>query len=171
MRHLLPGDGLSSRVRFADNLGVTDSENGAIAPLLVLPESGETVLIYRRTDGYLYERRFRRDGSLTDQVQVTRQPVVTDAVDAEQVGADTIYHNGTVHVLFIDANDRDVYHVQSEPSGSWSNARRVLSDVNAGWVRGSIHADEQGRDVYGVVIDTGSQGGSGFNRYLSIPLN
>ncbi|ALO45956.1 exo-alpha-sialidase [Pseudohongiella spirulinae] len=171
VRHLPPGGTLSTRVQFADNLGVTDSENGAMAPLVVVPETGETILVYRQADGYLYERRFHRNGTLSDVVQVTRQPVVTDAVDAEQVGADTIYHNGTLHVVYIDANDRDVYHVYSTRPGTWSQAERLIGDVDAGWVRGSVHFDAQGRVVYGMVIDTGSQGGSGFNRYLSLPLN
>ena len=170
IRHLFSDGSLSERQLFSSNTGTTDSENGAIVPMVVLPESGATVLIYREADGLLYERRFSRDAQLSEPVQISQLAVVTNAVDSEQVGADLILHDGTLHLLFIEEQSRAVYHSQSTEPGVWSEPVAVIENVDAGWVRGSVHRDSEGNSVYGFIFDAGSTGGSGFNRYHALTL-
>jgi hypothetical protein len=170
VRHLRADGSLSARQLFSANLGTTDDENGAIVPLVVLPESGETVLIYREQNGFLFERRFSSDGLLSAPVQVAQNPVITSAVDSEQVGADLIVHDSTLHLLFIDAQSRSIFHTRSSEAGNWSAPQAVVEDIQGAWVRGSVHRDAAGNPVYGFVFDAGSTGGSGFNRYVALPL-
>lgn len=170
IRHLRPDNTLTPRLWLSSNLGSSDSENGAIAPMVVLPESGTTVVLYREQDGLLYERRLSSDAQLTDPVQVSQLPVVTDAVDSEQVGADLILHDSTLHLLFIEEQSRSIFHSYSSVAGQWSQPQVVINNINAAWVRGSVHLNESGNPVYGFVFDAGSNGGSGFNRYFALPL-
>jgi len=170
VRHLRADGSLSARQLFSSNLGTTDDENGAIVPLVVLPESGDTVMIYREQTGLLFERRFSRDGQLSAPVQVAQIPVITSAVDSEQVGADLIVHDSSLHLLFIDAQSRSIFHTRSSEQGSWSAPQAVVEGIQGAWVRGSVHRDAAGSPVYGFVYDAGSTGGSGFNRYFAVPL-
>lgn len=170
IRHLLADGNLSQRQLFSTNTGISDSENGAIVPMVVLPETGTTVLIYREQDGLLYERRFTLDEQLSEAVLVSQLPVVTNAVDSEQAGADLILHDSTLHLLFIEAQSRTIYYSNSSQPGIWSEPQAIIENVDAAWVRGSVHLDASGTPVYGFVYDAGSTGGSGFNRYYSLAL-
>lgn len=170
VRHLRADGSLSARQLFSSDLGTTDDENGAIVPLVVLPDSGETVLIYREQTGFLFERRFSSDGQLSAPVQVAQIPVITSAVDSEQVGADLIVHDSTLHLLFIDAQSRSIFHARSSEQGNWSAPQVVVEGIQGAWVRGSVLRDAAGNPVYGFVLDAGSTGGSGFNRYVALPL-
>jgi len=170
IRHLFPDGALSARELLSTRLGSSDAENGAILPLVAVPGTGSTVVLYRETDGLLYERRLARTGELSAPVRVSNLPVVTDAVDSEQVGADLILHGSTLHLLFIEAASRSIYHASSAQPGRWSVPRPVVEGIDAAWLRGSVHRDEAGNAVYGFVYDGGSRGGSGFNRYLTLPL-
>jgi hypothetical protein len=174
VRHLLPDGSLSDRQLLSSQLGTRDIENGAIAPMVVIPDTGETVVIYRHDDGLLHERRLTRVGELTDPVQVSQFAVVTDAVDSEQVGADLVLHNDRLHLLFIEENSRAIYYtwrqVASTAAAPWSAPQVLVGNIDAGWVRGSVHVNQAGQPVYGFVYDAGSGGGSGFNTYMAIPL-
>ena len=170
IRHLRADRQLSQRLTFSEDTGTTDPENGPIVPMVVLPESGTTVLVYRERSGLLFERRFSADGQLSPPVQISSIPVVTNAVDAEQVAADLVLHNNTLHLLFIDDQSRSIYYSRSTAPGAWSEPEAVITNVDAAWVRGSVHRDASGNPVYGFVFDAGSTGGSGFNRYFSLPL-
>ena len=170
VRHLRADGTLSARQLFSANLGITDDENGAIVPLVVLAESGETVLIYREHTGLLFERRFSRDGQLSSPVQVAQIPVIASAVDSEQVGADLIVHDSSLHLLFIDAQSRSIFYTRSREAGNWSAPQVVVEGIQGAWVRGSMLRDAAGNPVYGFVFDAGSTGGSGFNRYFALPL-
>ena len=119
----------------------------------------------------LYERRLSHDGELSALAKISDMSVVTGAVDSEQVGADLIYHNGVLHLLFIEEASRDIYHTQSSEPGVWQQPMRVVDNIQGGWVRGSVHLNQAGEPVYGFVYDAGSKGGSGFNRYMALPLN
>jgi len=170
VRHLYPDGSLSPRVLLSSKLGSNDEENGAILPLVTFPESGVTAVLYREQDGMLFERRFSRNGDLSAPVQVSAIPVITSAVDSDQVGADLIRHGSTLHLLFIEAQSRSIFHTRSDQPGIWSEPRPVIEDIEAAWVRGSVHVDAAGNSVYGFVYDGGSRGGSGFNRYFALPL-
>jgi hypothetical protein len=174
VRHLLPNGSLSDRQLLSSQLGTRDIENGAIAPMVVIPDTGDTVVVYRHDDGLLYERRLTRTGELTEPVSVSTLAVVTDAVDSEQVGADLVLYDGVLHVLFIEQSSRAIYHttrpVVSVESAPWSEPQLLVGDIDAGWVRGSVHVNQAGQPVYGFIYDAGSRGGSGFNTYMAIPL-
>ncbi|MFO7582474.1 sialidase family protein [Guyparkeria sp.] len=167
----LSADGeLTSREQLATGLGTDAEDVGSILPLVHLPESNTVSVIYRLDDGTLQERRSIDHGPLSDGVTVTDRAVVQNAVDADQTGADAIVEGESVHVLFIDEATRQLYYTRRDPGGAWSSPVRQTEGVNAQWVRGSrlIH---DGRAVYGYVVDAGSDGGSGRNRYAAIALD
>lgn len=170
IRHLDTDGRLSERQQFSSDTGTTDAENGPVVPMVVLPDSGTTVLVYRENSGLLHERRLTADGELSAPVQISPLQVVTNAVDAEQVAADLVVHNGNLHLLFIEEQSRSIYYTRSTEPGVWSEPEAVIENVDAAWVRGSVHLDASGEPVYGFVFDAGSTGGSGFNRYFSLPL-
>lgn len=171
VRHLLADNTLTERQQLSSDLGTRDIDNGAIAPLIVDPNNGDSIIVYRESNGYLYERRLSHDGSLSSPVQISDSKVVTGAVDSEQVGVDLILHNGVLHLLFIEEASRSIYHTQSDQPGVWSAPNVVVDNIEGGWVRGSVHLDDQGNPVYGFVYDAGSKGGSGFNRYKALPVD
>ena len=171
VRHLRADNTLTDRQQISSDLGTRDIDNGAIAPLVIDPETGDSIIVYRESDGMLYERRLSHDGELSALAKISDMSVVTGAVDSEQVGADLIYHNGVLHLLFIEEASRDIYHTQSSEPGVWQQPMRVVDNIQGGWVRGSVHLNQAGEPVYGFVYDAGSKGGSGFNRYMALPLN
>ena len=97
-------------------------------------------------------------------------PIPTNAVDSEQVGADLIVHESSLHLLFIDAQSRSIFYTHASEAGNWSAPQAVVEGIQGAWVRGSVHRDAAGNPVYGFVFDAGSTGGSGFNRYFALPL-
>ena len=141
VRHLRADGLLSARQVFSANLGTSDDENGAIVPMVVFPETGETVLIYREQTGFLFERRFSSDGLLSAPAQVAQNTVITNAVDSEQVGADLVLHDSRLHLLFIDAQSRSIFYMRSSAMGNWSAPQAVVENIQAAWVRGSVHRD------------------------------
>ena len=102
---------------------------------------------------------------------MTERTVVQNAVDSDQVGADAIAVEGTVHLLFIEDGSGHIYHTQSGAGGIWTPATLQVNSVNAQWVRGQplTHGSDT-RAMYGFVYDGGSNGGSGLNRYAEVPL-
>ena len=152
----------------ADGLGTAESDVGAVLPLVVL-DSGEVVVLYRLADGGLWERRITGD-AITPPVRVADRPVVQNAVDSEQVGADAIADGGAAHVLFIEEGTGHLYHTRSDAAGAWSTPELLADDVRAQWVRGRRLERPDGSSVYGYVVDAGSDGGSGANRYGEVPL-
>lgn len=163
-------DGTLTRPHKIDSsLGTTDAENGAFLPPVV-PDSGLPAILYRKEDGTLWERRVFQGDVLSSPVRISARKAVTNAVDAEQVGADVIAYKNQVHVLFIEEDSRAIYHTYSEKPGLWSEPKPVIAGVDACWVRGNLLQDAEGNPVYGFVTDAGSQGGSGMNRYHALPL-
>lgn len=169
-RRLNPDGSLTARERVSGGLGADSEEVGSILPLVYLPESNTVSVIYRLDEGRLRERRSVDHGPLTPAVTVTDRAAVQNAVDSDQTGADAIADGETVHLLFIDAATRQLYHTYREPGGEWSSPTRQTEGENAQWVRGSrlVH---DGSLVYGYVFDAGSDGGSGKNRYAEIALD
>lgn len=164
----------SDPVRIATGVGVADDDIGAVAPLVHLTGSGLTVIPYRLDDGHLYTRAVRSDGTLTSATRVTGGRVVQNGSDSEQVGVDAIGFDDRVILALIDEDTRDLFTVdgRADADGSiaWSEPRLLVEDVNAQWVRGQSMRDADGRPVYGIVYDAGSDGGSGMNRFVAVPL-
>ena len=151
--------------------GAREEDSGAVLPLVYLPETGETVILYRLADGALWERRIGRTGPPTPPVRVTDRRVAQSPVDSDQAGGDAIGRGGAVHVLFIDEETRDLFHVRRDAAGAWEPALPVVAGIDAQWVRGNLLRRPDGAEVYGFVYDAGSDGGSGMNRYGEVPLD
>jgi hypothetical protein len=167
---LQPDGALSRPQLLATGVGLREEDIGALAPLVYIPGSDVVLALYRLADGSLNERRISADGTVTPPIRVTPRRVVQNGSDSEQVGADAVVHDGVVHVLFIDEETRDLFHIVSSSPGQWTPAVPVVEGINAQWVRGRVVVGADGDPVYGFVYDAGSDGGSGMNRYGSLPL-
>ena len=167
---------LSPEIRVADGIGTREADYGSVAPLVFLPRTGATVILYRTANAFLHARRLEPRGErhgqvrLTDPVRVTDRRVAQNAVDSDQVGADAIGYQDEVHVLFIDEATGAIHYVRSPAPGEWSATRPVVEDVAGQWVRGTLIRTERGEPAYGFVYDAGSDGGSGMNRYGEVPV-
>ncbi|HEX5786795.1 MAG TPA: hypothetical protein VFY03_01340 [Woeseiaceae bacterium] len=169
----LGADGaLSGPVQIGAGAGTSEGDWGAVLPLVYLPDTDTVVVIYRLGDGTLWERRVT--GNAADNappsapVAVTDRAVVTNAVDSQQAAADAVVDADTLHVLFIDADERHLY--ATADAGGWQSPTLVVGDIDGAWVRGNVYTRPDGRTVYGYVYDAGSQGGAGFNRYGELEL-
>lgn len=170
-RQLSPDGDLTQRRQLAEGLGTGSEDIGSILPLVYLPESDQVSVIYRRDTGHLWERRIGPDDGFSEPVQVTQRPVVQNAVDSDQAGADAVGHNDGVQVLFVESGTGHLYHTHRRPDGRWQEAEPQVTDGNVQWVRGAVLNDKDGEPVYGYVYDAGSDGGSGKNRYREVPLS
>lgn len=167
-RILRADETLSPATTLADGVGArVEDDAGALAPLVHLAGSNTVVVVYRLADGRLWARRVAGDGSgsPTAPALVADRSVVQNAVDSDQVGADAVAHGETVHVVFIDDETRSLYRATSQAPGQWSTPALLLGGVNAQWIRGARIEKSDGTIVYGFVVDAGSDGGSGMNRY------
>lgn len=170
-RQLSPQGKLSERSCIADDLGTQSEDVGSILPLLYLPGSDTVSIIYRLAKGQLWERRVRGNGrNWSEPVQVTDRPVVQNAVDSDQTGADALVHGDSVHLLFIDQATNQLFHTARQGGGHWRAPQPCNDDQPVQWVRGSLVEKPDGSVVYGYVIDAGAFGGSGMNRYREMPL-
>lgn len=175
-RNLLPDGTLSPAVKLASGVGLGEEDVGSVAPVVCLEqggagdEPGATVVLYRLADGSLNSRRIRVDGSMTSPTRVTERRVVQSGADSEQVGADVVAAGGTVHVLFIDQETRDLWYTWSDAPGEWAAAVPVVEGIDGQWVRGRLLRKGEGALVYGFVYDAGSDGGSGMNYYGEVQL-
>lgn len=167
-RSLLVDGTLTDARQLASGAGTSRAEYGAVLPLVYLPESGTVVVIYRLDDGYLWERRIHKSGTMTAPVRVTDRPVVTDAVDSQQAGADDVVDGQTIQLLFIDEETRSIFSTNDR--GDWQAAKLRVDNILASWVRGNIYTRPDGVKVYGFVYDAGSDGGAGMNRFGEIEL-
>lgn len=172
-RTLAPDGTLSAARTLAVGAGTRiEDDAGALAPLVHVAETDTVVAVYRLADGHLWARRLPGDGSgeATPAALVSDRTVVQNAVDSDQVGADAVADGTTIHVLFIDDETRHVYRATSEAGRRWAPAVPLLEGVDAQWIRGSRLEKPDGSVVYGFVVDTGSDGGSGMNRYGEMAL-
>ncbi len=167
-RRLLADGTLTGAQFLASGAGTSRAVYGAVLPLVYMPETGTVVVIYRLADGYLWERRIDKSATLTEPVKASDRPVVTDAVDSQQAGADAVLDEQTVRVLFIDEETRSIFSTHDR--GGWQPARLQIEDILGSWVRGNIHTRPDGVRVYGFVYDAGSNGGAGMNRYGEMEL-
>lgn len=168
-RRLLADGTLTDPHQLATGAATSEDDWGPVLPLVYLPETDTTVVIYRLDDGKLWERRVSGDELPTPAVQVTDQRVVQHAVDSQQAGADAVADGATVRVLFISEADGNIYSTHDR--GGWQPPELEVDGIDGGWVRGSIYVRPDGVKVYGYAYDSGSQGGAGFNRYAEIVLD
>ena len=168
-RRLLPDGTLTEPHQLATGAGTTEDDFGPVLPLVYLPQSDTTVIIYRLADGFLWERRVTNDDLPTAAVRVTDRPVVQHAVDSQQAGADAVADGETVRVLFIDDADRNIY--STHDAGGWQSPTLEIDGIDGGWVRGSVYTRPDGVKVYGYAYDAGSQGGAGFNYFAEKVLD
>jgi hypothetical protein len=141
----------------------------SVLPLVHLPASDTLVVIYRLPTGHLWERRIVREGSPTAARQVTDRPVIQNAVDSQQPGADVVADGDALHVVFIDQGARHIYSTR-ESGGAWSPSTLRVDRILGSWLRGSVYTRPDGSRVYGYVYDAGSDGGAGMNRFAEIVL-
>ncbi len=170
-RRIRPDGSLTSPQRVSSSPGTAVTDVGSVLPLVHLPETNTTVLLYRRAGGTLWARRADAEGRLSPPVQVTERAVAQSAADSDQVGADAVALGSSVHVLFIEAQTGYLYHTRSDERGSWAPATVQVDSVDAQWVRGQpVSNGTSSPTAYGYVYDAGSNGGSGMNWYDEVPV-
>lgn len=170
-RRIQADGGLTPRERLATGLGTSFGDVDSILPLVFLPDTSTVVVLYRLADGTLWERRVADNGTPAPPVQVSDRAVVQNAVDSDQTGADAIAEGETVHVVFVEEASGSIYHTWSGPNREWAPAALVVDGVRTQWIRGQTITDIDGTRVYGVAYDAGSDGGSGMNRFVRVPLD
>ena len=170
-RQVLPDGTLTRAQQLATGLGTSVEASGGILPLVHEPTRGTVSLIYRLENGELWERRAHSGGNLSEAQQVSARPVVTNAADAEQVGADAVAYADSVHVLFIEEGSKRLFHVSRQGDGFWGEPELLVDDSEVLWVRGNVIKSHAEGAMYGYIYDAGSLGGSGMNTYAEIPLH
>ncbi len=171
-RQLSANNTLGARTLVSDGLGRGSEDAGSVLPLVYLPETDTVSILYRRVDGRLWERRVSADGTnWSEAVPVTRRAVAQNTVDSDQTGADAIAHGDTVHCLFVDEASGQLYHTMRRGEAPWTQPQRCGKDQPVQWVRGAVVKRANAELDYGYVIDAGSFGGSGMNRYREQPLS
>jgi hypothetical protein len=160
---------LGDSILVADDLGRSEEDVGALLPLATVDGGRTVVALYRTREGHLAERRS------SDGTRWRGEPVLTDwriaqnAVDSDQVGADLAAIGDSLHLLFVDADTGRLFYSAGQ-DGRWSTPELLVDDARVQWVRGQILRLASGLPVYGLVYDGGSDGGSGRNRFLAVPL-
>ncbi|OAB60420.1 hypothetical protein AY599_03200 [Leptolyngbya valderiana BDU 20041] len=166
-RRLGPDGALSDRIRLATGAVTGEDDYGAVTPLAYLAETQTLVVAYRLADGSLWERRSTRGGAFTDPVRITPGPVITNAVDSQQAGADLVAAGGGLHALFIDADTRAILH-SADCGAGWTTPRVLEDAINGSWVR-AVALDGADGERLAYTYDAGSNGGAGLNRYAVLP--
>jgi hypothetical protein len=169
-RQMLPDNSITPPQQFADNLGTSEDEMMAILPLVYLPEKESIVAVFRQSDAYLYLSTKSPNNFWTKPVRISDRPVVTNAVDSDQAGADVIAFNGQIIISFISEEDREIYLAIVSDFGHTPSARLIVPDIDGSWLRGNILYHQKKSPVYGIIYDAGSKGGSGYNKFISIGL-
>jgi len=169
-RRVLPDGTVTGREPISEGAETGRPGFGSVLPLVYIGESDTLVLLYRLASGALWERRIVAGGPMSSAALVTDVPVVRDAVDSQQAGADVVADGEALHVLFIDDATRSLYSTSHDGAG-WQPPVLRVGGVNAAWVRGEVRTRPDGVRVYGFVYDAGSLGGSGMNRYGEIELD
>ncbi len=167
-RHLRRDNTLSDPVLLSAQAGVGRPHYGAILPLAYLPETKSVVIAYRLADGHLWERRVGPTGVLTDPVKISAHPVVNHAVDSQQPAADLVTDGAALLVLYADRASGQVY--STTDLGGWQAPVLRMAGIQGSWVRGGILKHSDGSRTCGFIVDTGSLGGGGMNRFSEFPL-
>ena len=163
-RRLSPDGTLSARTLIAHGAGSSRSEYGAVLPLVYNANADRLTIAYRRADGRLWERAIEGDAPPSAPTLITPIPVVTQAADSQQAGADLIAADGGLVVLFIDEETRSLFSTEKTTNG-WSEPVLRAGGVDAAWVRGARITTREGEPALAYVFDAGSRGGTGLNRF------
>ncbi len=169
-RQLLPDNSLTPAQQFASNLGTTEYENISILPLIYLPGKQTTVAIFRQTDKFLYLSARSNNNLWSEPVKISDKPVITNAVDSDQTGADAVAWGDKVVLSYIDKEDRNIYFSVIENFAEIPSARLLIQDIEGSWIRGNILNHQDGSGIYGIIYDAGSKGGSGYNKYFYVEM-
>lgn len=157
-------DEFTSAQLIDDGIGEAEAAYGSVLPLVLLPASDTVAVVYQKETGVLWERRIGSTGELTSPQAVTDQPVVREAADSQQPGADVVAVGEQLHVLFSADDDRLLYHTHDAGEG-WQPSALLVDDVQIEWVRGAAHQQPDGSWLYQFVYDAGSGGGAGMIRF------
>lgn len=164
-RQMRPDGSLTASKILASGAGVDDSDIGAVLPLAYDERTDTVITVFRLKDGRLWERSISQ-GEVSDSLRlVTKVPVVTDAVDSQQAGADLVLVNDDPVVLFIDEGTQSIYSTQIDENSLWSTPVLRVGGIEGSWVRGAMINGDQNVARIGFVYDAGSQGGAGMNKY------
>jgi hypothetical protein len=168
-RRLLRDGTLTRRQQLASGLGRTRAEYGTVLPLVFIPRTNTVVIIYRQSDGRLWERRVGSDGTPTPAKQVTDRVVIQDAVDSQQPAADAVVDGETVRVLFVEQSSRSIFSTHDHTG--WQPSTLRVDNILGSWIRGNVYTRPDGKKVHGFIYDAGSDGGAGMNRFGEIALS
>ena len=138
-------------------------------PLIFIPRTNTVVIIYRQSDGRLWERRVVSDGTPTPAMQVTDRVVIQDAVDSQQPAADAVVDGETVRVLFVEESSRSIFSTHDDTG--WQPSALRVDNILGSWIRGNVYTRRDGKKVHGYIYDAGSDGGAGMNRFGEIVLS
>jgi hypothetical protein len=154
---------LTARQQLASGLGTSRAEYGTVLPLVFIPRTNTVVIIYRQSDGRLWERRVVNEGTPTPAMQVTDRVVIQDAVDSQQPAADAVVDGDTVRVLFVEESSRSIYSTHDD--SGWQPSTLRVGNILGSWIRGNVYTRRDGKKVHGFIYDAGSDGGAGMNRF------
>jgi hypothetical protein len=168
-RRLLRDGTLTGRQRLASGLGTSRAEYGTVLPLVFIPRTNTVVIIYRQSDGRLWERRVVSDGTPTPAMRVTDRVVIQDAVDSQQPAADAVVDGETVRVLFVEELSRSIFSTHDD--SGWQPSTLRVDNILGSWIRGNVYTRRDGKKVHGYIYDAGSDGGAGMNRFGEIVLS
>lgn len=150
-------------------IGQEEDAYGSVLPLVYLPGSNTVAIVYQKETGVLWERRASASGKLSAARRVSDRPVVREAADSQQPGADVVAAGERLHVLFSADDNRHLYHTHNTGDG-WQASTLVLDDARVEWVRGASFQQADGSWIYRFVYDAGSGGGAGMNRYGELAI-
>ena len=167
-RRLTAEGELTTAMLVAQGTGTARRDWGAVLPLVYLPRRGVVAITYRLADGTLWQRRVNERGQLDTAALLVSTPVVTDAVDSQQVVADIIGTHDDTALLFVLEATGSIMGLL--PSDRATPPRSVITNIKGSWVRGNRIEGPDGVPVYGFVYDAGSLGGTGMNRYFEVHL-
>jgi hypothetical protein len=158
----------TARQQLDSGLGTSHAEYGTVLPLVFIPRTDTLVIVYRRSDGRLWERRVVRDGTPTPAVRVTDRSVIQDAVDSQQPAADVVADGETLRALFVEEPSRSIFSTHDDEG--WQPSILRVDRILGSWIRGNVYTRRDGKKVYGYIYDAGSDGGAGMNRFGEIEL-
>jgi hypothetical protein len=167
-RRVLRDRTFTARQQLDSGLGTSRAEYGTVLPLVFIPRTDTLVIVYRRSDGRLWERRVVRDGTPTPAVRVTDRSVIQDAVDSQQPAADVVADGETLRALFVEEPSRSIFSTHDDEG--WPPSILRVDRILGSWIRGNVYTRRDGKKVYGYIYDAGSDGGAGMNRFGEIEL-